>query len=157
MYLRSNRTVAVLGVILLAAGIVVAQRTSPSDDSHHMHMHAQQASMMKSCQEGMAQHQEFSGAQADMNAKIDALAKDMNRAEGEQKIEAMAALLSALVEQRSVMMNGMVEMMPKMMHHMSEHLSDHGDMGSAMTGCPMMQMMSDSSSDLGGHDHGGNQ
>jgi len=54
------------------------------------------------------------------NAKLDALVKKMNAANGPEKTEAMAELLTALVDHQA-MCESMMANMPGMMHTMGPH------------------------------------
>jgi polyhydroxyalkanoate synthesis regulator phasin len=74
-----------------------------------------------------------------MNAKLQTLVDEMNKAKGSAKVDKTAAVLTELVAQRSMMQKQMMEMQPKMMEHMMSHM--HGGMmkgmGDSMSGCPM--------------------
>lgn len=72
--------------------------------------------------------------QEQMDAKLQGLVDTMNKATGQAKIDAMAAVINELIAQRTAMRDEMHEMM---MHHMGEakgHSMEH-----SMEGCPMMK------------------
>jgi hypothetical protein len=94
--------------------------------------------MQEKCQEMMAKHQEMQQEMAAMDARLEELVKKMNAAEGEERIDAMAAVINELIEHRRDMHDMMMEMGPGMMGHMMMHM--HPEMmedGEMM--CPMMQ------------------
>lgn len=68
--------------------------------------------------------------QAQMDAKLQSLVDTMNKATGQAKVDAMAAVITELVAQRNSMRSEMQEMM---MHHMQEGQSH------SMEDCPMMK------------------
>jgi hypothetical protein len=68
--------------------------------------------------------------QGQQDAKLQALVDTMNKATGQAKVDAMAAVITELVAQRDAMRSEMHEMM---MHHMSEG-QEH-----SMEDCPMMK------------------
>lgn len=94
--------------------------------------------MQEKCQEMMAKHEEMQQEMAAMDARLGALLQQMNAASGEERIDAMAAVLNELIEQRRDMHEMMMEKGPGMMRHMMMHM--HPEMmedGEMM--CPMMQ------------------
>ena len=118
---------AILAVLLLAgAGLVWAQGSnatpSPEQPGTPMagSMMGQHGSMMGA--EGtmgdhdamQAQHQAMIEQMQAMNAKLDSLVETMNQAEGDQKVDAMAAVVNELVAQRTAMSQTMGCMQPGM-------------------------------------------
>ena len=69
--------------------------------------------------------------QQQMDTKLQGLVDTMNKATGQAKVDAMAAVINELIAQRTAMRDEMHEMM---MHHMSE-----GQQGHSMENCPMMK------------------
>ena len=63
--------------------------------------------------------QEMMAAMKAADAKLDDLAQKMNAAKGEKKTEAMAALLTALVQEHRMMSNSMMANMMSMMNMMN--------------------------------------
>lgn len=68
-----------------------------------------------------ADHDQMTRKMAAMDEKVSQLAGEMKRAQGEQKIKAMEALLSTLIEQRVSIHNEMISMLPKMMDWVARH------------------------------------
>lgn len=68
--------------------------------------------------------------QEQQDAKLQSLVDTMNKATGQAKVDAMAAVITELVAQRNAMRGEMHEMM---MHHMS------GGQEHSMENCPMMK------------------
>ena len=68
--------------------------------------------------------------QEQMDAKLQSLVDTMNKATGQAKVDAMAAVITELVAQRDSMRSEMHEMM---MHHMQEGQTH------SMDSCPMMK------------------
>jgi hypothetical protein len=67
--------------------------------------------------------------------RVEALLKAMNTATGEAKIAAMATLITALVQERPAMRDGMMQMHGQMVAHMMDMRKG---MQAAMATCPMM-------------------
>ena len=95
-------------------------------------------SAMAGCEAMMQQHATMQKQMAGMDAKLQSLVDDMNRADAASKVDKMAAVITELVAQRSAMQKQMAEMQPQMMHHMMEHMQG-GKEGMAGMNCPMMQ------------------
>jgi hypothetical protein len=90
--------------------------------------------MQEKCQEMMARHQEMQQEMAAMDARLEELVVQMNAASGEARVDAMAAVINELIEQRRDMHEMMAEMGPGMMGHMMMHMDPE-----TMEMCPMMQ------------------
>jgi hypothetical protein len=90
--------------------------------------------MQEKCQEMMARHQEMQQEMAAMDARLEQLVQQMNAATGEARIDAMAAVINELFEQRQMMHEMMMEMGPGMMGQMMMHMDPE-----MMEMCPMMQ------------------
>ena len=71
------------------------------------------------------QRQEMMAAMKAADAKLDDLVQKMNAATGEKKTEAMAALLTALVQEHRIMSDSMMANMMKMMDMMGS-MGRHG-------------------------------
>lgn len=97
--------------------------------------------MKHDCAAMMQQHVAMQKHSAEMDAKIQTLVDEMNKAKGAAKVDKMAAVVSELVAQRSMMKAQMADMHPKMMEHMKEHMQDGmmKGMADSMSGCPMMK------------------
>jgi hypothetical protein len=96
---------------------------------------------MPDCAAMMQQHDAMQAHMTEMNARLDAMVAEMNKAKGAAKVDKMAAVLTELVAQRSMMQKEMMEMQPKMMEHMMSHMKRGMMMGmaSSVSGCPMMK------------------
>ena len=97
--------------------------------------------MMPDCAEMMQQHEAMQKHMAEMDAKLQALVDDMNKARGSARIDKMAAVINELVSQRAMMQKQMMDMHPKMSEHMMEHMKSGmmKGMSESMAECPMMK------------------
>lgn len=97
--------------------------------------------MKHDCAAMMQQHEAMQKHMAEMDAKLQTLVDEMNKAKGSAKVDKTAAVVSELVAQRSMMQKQMMEMHPKMMDHMKEHMQSGmmKGMADSMSGCPMMK------------------
>jgi len=118
-----------LALVLLLTPALFAQM--PAGEKH---------SMMPDCAAMMQKHDAMQKHMAEMDAKLQTLVAEMNKAKGSAKVEKTAAVVSELVAQRSMMQKQMMEMHPKMMEHMMAHMKSGmmKAMASSMSGCPMM-------------------
>lgn len=96
---------------------------------------------MMDCAAMMQQRDEMQKHMGEMDAKLQALVADMNKAKGSAKVDKTAAVVTELVAQRSMMQKQMMEMQPKMMSHMTQHMQSGmmKGMAESMSGCPMMK------------------
>lgn len=111
--------------------------------------------MMPDCAAMMQKHEAMQQHMAEMNARVQKLVDEMNRAKGSAKVDKTAAVVTELVAQRAMMQKEMMEMQPKMMEHMQEHMR-HGmmkAMADAMSGCPMMKHDSAATPPAAEHEH----
>lgn len=125
-----KRMIGGLALTLLLAPALFAQM--PPGEKH---------AMMPDCAAMMQQHEAMQKHMAEMNAKLQTLVDEMNKAKGSAKVDKTAAVVSELVAQRSMMQKQMMEMQPKMMEHMKEHMQSGmmKGMADSMSGCPMMK------------------
>jgi len=102
---------------------------------------AQGPAMMPDCAAMMPQHEAMQKHMAEMDAKLQTLVTDMNKARGSAKVDRMAAVINELVDQRAMMQKQMMDMHPKMMEHMMAHMQSGmmKGMADSMSGCPMMK------------------
>jgi hypothetical protein len=77
-----------------------------------------------------------------MDQQLGQKLKAMEQAEGDARVNAMAEVVRALVEQRQQMHNMRERMMNQMMGHMGEHMGMgmEGEARGMMMHCPMMRM-----------------
>lgn len=97
--------------------------------------------MAKHCHEMMQRHENMQAQMETMDRKLVGLVGQMNQARGDAKVNAMAAVINELVEQRKQMRSQMMDMGPGMMGHMMEHMQ--GMEGMKGMSCPMMKGMMD--------------
>lgn len=78
-----------------------------------------------------------------MDDRLTALVTKMNAATGESKTQAIADLVTAMVQQRTAMRDQMMQMQGQMMGHMMQHMGGglSPEMKKMMSECPMMKMM----------------
>lgn len=121
-----RRSFVIVVMLLMAVPFAFAQMGKP----------AAPKSEVSGCEAMMKQHEAMQKQRGEMDATLQALVGEMNRAEGSAKIDKMAAVIAELVAQRGAMQKQMAEMQPEMMHHMMEHMQSAKD---SMAGCPMMK------------------
>ena len=109
--------------------ISMAQQTKPG---------MMQPGMTSKCEEMMKMHQEMQTKMKQMDQDLSDLGQKMNQAKGDQKIQAMEAVLNEMIAQRIAMRATMMTHDSMMMEHMGEHMQK--DAGSMMQ-CPMMKEM----------------
>lgn len=98
-------------------------------------------SAMADCKAMMQQREAMEKHMAEMDAKLQTMVADMNKAKGSAKVDKTAAVITELVAQRTMMQKHMAEMHPKMMEHMMKHMKGGmmKGMSDSMAGCPMMK------------------
>jgi hypothetical protein len=122
------KTMVLSGITLAAIG--VASLLSPSSASAQMTPgmkmgQGKGTGMPPACQEMMSMRQSMRAEQATADAKLNDLVAKMNAASGEQKVDAIAAVVSEMVAQRQARHEKMAAM--------------QGKMEAAMANCPMMR------------------
>lgn len=118
------------GVAGISAG---EQRESPMEHRGMMSGPSEMGGEM------MAMHRKMQAEMQSMDERLDALVADMEAAEGDDKVDAIAAVVSELISQRKGMHTMMMEMRPRMMHQMMQQMASgmmHG-MQHSMGDCPM--------------------
>jgi hypothetical protein len=136
--MNRNRLLAILAITTLIGVSAFAQaHRMPHRTSKPMKMHA--AEPMMDCEAMMKKHGEMQAKHKEMDARLDQLVAAMNQADGQAKVERMAAVVNELAAQRSQMRDHMAGMMPMMMQHMGGHMQHGAD--AVMAECPMMKMM----------------
>jgi len=102
-----------------------------------------EAKMMERCQEMKEQKQKMMVEMKAQDAELTAQVAKMNSAPEDKKLDLIAAVITRMVEQRTVMHARKAEMQEEMMQHMMQHMQ----MGKeSMMKCPMMK-------DMKGMDH----
>jgi hypothetical protein len=101
----------------------------------------QKPAMMPDCAAMMKDHEAMQKHMAEMDAKLQTLVDEMNKAKGSARIDKTAAVINEMVAQRAMMAKQMMDMQPKMMEHMMEHMKAGAMKGMAdsMSSCPMMK------------------
>lgn len=102
----------------------------------------QQATM--DCQAMMQEQQKMMASVQAMDQKLEALANEMNRASGPDKIDSMAAILNEMIGQRKAMRDGM-------MQHMQGGTIN--GMSDGTVSCPMMKAAEKAPAVPAGHQH----
>jgi Spy/CpxP family protein refolding chaperone len=99
-----------------------------------------ETNMMQRCQEMKAQKDKMTADMNAQDAELVAQTAEMNSAPPNKKLDAMAAIVTRIVEQRAVMNVRKAKMDEEMMQHMMQHMQ----MGmESMSKCPMMMDMKD--------------
>jgi hypothetical protein len=96
------------------------------------------AEMAAKCQAMMADQEKMMAEMKSADQRVDELLTKMNAASGPEKVDATAAVVNELVNQRRAMRDGMMKMQHGMMAHMMEHMQAGKD---SMAVCPMMKQM----------------
>ena len=99
--------------------------------------------MTERCKKAMAEHEQMMSRMKAADAELEKLVARMNAAEGNEKVDAIAAVVNKIVEQRQSLRTHMMRMHEHMMGHMMEHMQmgDMQTMQRSMEMCPMMKGM----------------
>lgn len=126
---------------VLASAVPVGVQVQAQQEHHPTA--AEQAEMQKQEAQMMQMHQKMMADMKAMDDRLNTLTSAMNAATGQAKVDAIAELVTVMLQQRTMMRHGMVRMQGHMMGHMMEHMA----MGTSpeahemMAACPMMKMM----------------
>lgn len=93
---------------------------------------------MKACQDAMARHSQMMKETEAADARLQQQVKAMQAAKGQARVDAVAQVVSTIVEQRAAERARMMAMHEQMMMHAMSHA---GQGAAAMQQCPMMQHM----------------
>ena len=106
-----------LGGVLVAAAVTAVPvhgwQVSPEEHAKH-HPGAPAAQAAPARQPASAPQAKGMAGMKEAGARLEALVAKMNAAQGQAKVDAMAELLTTLVQQHQAMHGGMGEMMSKM-------------------------------------------
>lgn len=102
---------------------------------------AEDRKMPEACRKMMERHEEMRDRQQEMDAELDRLVETMQAARGDAKLEATAAVVAELVDQRKAMHRSMMGMCAGMMEHTSSHMDPAQGEQRGMKSCPMMKTM----------------
>jgi hypothetical protein len=133
--IRGFAVAAATGAFLLFGQFAVAQTAGDGGAKQKKDMPKECQAMMANMEDRKAKMRQ---ADKELQQKVDA----MNRAQGPAKVEAMASLLTQMVNQRSKMREQMQSMSDDKMKHMMGHMGD----GEAMKNCSMMSKSGDKDS-----------
>ena len=151
-----KRMILGFSLVLLGVPALFAQMPAPTPAPMAAPMAAGQGqAMMPDCAAMMQQHEAMQTHMTEMNAKLQTLVDDMNKAKASAKVDKMAAVINELVGQRAMMQKQMMEMQPKMMEHMMTHMKSGmmKGMADSMAGCPMMKGSEKTSETPAEHKH----
>lgn len=96
----------------------------------------EEAKMMEDCQEMMEKKQKMMAEIKTQDAELTAQVASMNSAPADKKLDLIAAVVTRMVAQRTVMHERMGKMQDGMMTHMMQHMQ----MGKeSISQCPMMK------------------
>jgi len=154
---------AAAALLAVTPGVGHAQSSdTQADQPEHMHGHMQGSSHMMemgqagsemSCEQMQAKMQQMQEKVEQMQTELDELAAKVKSTSGAEQQQAIAKLVTTMVDQRGSMHGMMATMQPMMMGHMMRHMQS-GDMGDHaaigdMSDCSMMKVAS-SGDDEGG-------
>jgi hypothetical protein len=134
---------AVIGLIgVTSCG--AASAAPPASPPQAQQQASRQGDMQKQQAQMMQMHQKMMADMTAMDDQLNALVAKMNAASGQDKTEAIAELLTAMVKQQTSMRGGMMQMGCQMM--MGQMMQGRGgamsaEMKKMMADCPMMKMM----------------
>jgi hypothetical protein len=128
-------TALLIGSFLAAAVALGAQAQPPAQPGQQGGKPT--ADMMAKCKDMMAMREKMMADMKTADARLNELVSKMNAASGQAKVDATAAVVTQLVEQRSAMRDRMMGMQQGMMGHMMEHAQAGPQ---SMAACPMMKM-----------------
>ncbi|MEZ5318348.1 MAG: hypothetical protein R2752_13190 [Vicinamibacterales bacterium] len=138
---------AAFGTARLATTPVLASvsqaAAQPQDHQEHHPTAAQQADLQEQERQMMQMHQQMMADMKTMDDRLTTLVATMKSATGDTKVDAIAELVAAIVEQRGTMRDRMMGMHGQMMGHMMQHMSGGmtPEMQKMMAACPMMNMI----------------
>ncbi|MCI0486589.1 MAG: hypothetical protein L0229_08310 [Blastocatellia bacterium] len=133
-------SIAIIGALSMAAAFAQGhqhgsdQKTPASQEQKKQPMMG--GKMMERCQAMMEQSRKMQAEMKAMHDELDKLVAEMNNAPENKKVDAMAAVISKMVEQRRAMHEKMQGMHMRMTEHMMEHMKMGKD---SMSECPMMK------------------
>jgi hypothetical protein len=117
----SIRTVTMAAVLVLCASVASPQSAHRGHATEPDPAHGRQAQPSRDMQ-SMAMHKDMLGRMAADDARLKALVADMNMFTGDLKIEAIAEVVTLLVERQSMMRQHLTKMHDQMMWNMVRSL-----------------------------------
>lgn len=122
----------VVGAVLLTGILATGLAAQTPEPAGNPKMGAE---MMEKCRAMMAKNLEWEAEVQAMEAKLDRLLGTMNAAKGNDKVDAMAAVVQSLVAQQKAVRQKCTGMHAEAMQHMMLHATAGA---SSMAMCPMM-------------------
>lgn len=123
--------------ILMQAPAHASHATQAPQHQHQQETAKPTADMSAKCKAMMADHERMMADVKAADQRLDELAVKMTAASGQAKVDATAAVVTEMVDQRKTMREGMMRMHQGMMSHMMEHVQAGAQ---SMAMCPMMKM-----------------
>ena len=123
--MRTTKVISTAVLVLLLAGVLVAQEPSQEQSQQMQAMHQR---MMQARQETMAERNARSEKLQASEQRLDELVAVMNLSVGNAKTDATAAVVAELVAQRQDMLD-MVQLEPGMMQQMMQIMQMGGGAG----------------------------
>ncbi len=151
--------------LLFEVAAVVLLTALPAAAQHEAHHGAQKPpvsakapakpsqGMSMPCAKMMQTHQADESSTRQEDAKLGKLTAAMNGASGDQKVNAMSAVITELVSQRTARQMRNAQRQSQMRGHMKQHMVQGGKM--SMMQCPMMGSAGNSKSGMGHMGHSG--
>ncbi len=133
--MQRNVFLAIVATVLTLIGVAVfAQSNTPDTANLHSSMHATTADQPDtSWQDMMQMQQAMQKRMTTMDARLEGLVTEMNKAKGQAKVDRMAAVINELVSQRVELRNQIMTMQPMMNGWMMNHMNGmNGMMGNGM-------------------------
>jgi hypothetical protein len=121
----------------LAVAVGLGAQAQPPAEQGQQGAGKPAADMMAKCKDMMADRDKMMADMKTADARLNELVSKMNAASGQAKVDATAAVVTELVEQRSAMRERMMRMQQGTMGHMMEHAQAGPQ---SMAACPMMKM-----------------
>ena len=132
-----------IALSLAAVALLVTPVLAQHEEHHPGAAATEEADLPEKCAM-MKQHMDQMQAKMqEKDAELQTLTNEMNTASGNAKVDALARVVTKMVQQRQEMHQMHGEMMQKMMAHMGEHMMQGGGPAAKkpMMECPMMQSM----------------
>jgi len=134
MNVKKTATVVMVAVALSVVSGLAAQTAKPAP--HQMDQMKTSGDMSAKCKAMMAEHEKMSADTKAADEKLNGLVTKMNAASASAKSDAIAVVVTELVNQRQAMYASAMKMQHGMMTHMMGHMAEGKD---SMAMCPMMK------------------
>ena len=140
---RAVPVLAIMAALTTSGALAQQSQAKPGKHTDSGHSGMMTAKMGDHCKQMMTMHNQMMADMKAMDAGLDQKVAAMNAAEGNAKVDAMAAVINEMATHRKQMMAKTSNMRDQMMAHMGEHMAQPGGtgMGQSMAQCPMMKGM----------------